>query len=465
MAGRDYAKQNNVRNPYNDPRRERARQREREKAMKEEGLRREREESVKKAQESGMKVRKFLNRWTISGTLDAPFVILTFILLCIGLVMMFSAGYTDAYYRHGGDELWYIKKQAAFAVAGIVIMFLVSRFNYKRLNGLLAFLGYGGSVLLLIITFLVNLHKDNDFKRWLKIGPINFQPSELAKFGLILFLAYNIARQYGMIGSKKVPNSPLLHKIDDNFTSKCRVFYKDASTMSMVLTLWYTLIISVVCALIIIENHISCTILVFLIGVGMMWLGGVKKGYFVILAAFVALAVIIVIKKPDILPGYAGQRIIAWLDKGYDPLGKRWQTNQSLRAIASGGPFGLGLGGSRQKHMYVSEPQNDFIFAIICEELGFVGAIVIICLFAALVFRAFRIAVKAKDVFGSMLAMGIALQVGIQVILNIAVVSDAIPNTGISLPFFSYGGSSLVILLAEMGLILSVSRNSSIEKT
>lgn len=465
MAEREYAKPNNMRNPYVDPRSERARQRERERAMKEEQLRREKESSVRKAQESGARFGAFIKRWTLSGTVDAPFMILVFVLLCIGLVMMFSASYTDAYYRKGGDELWYIKRQAAYAVIGIVMMFAVSFFNYKRLNGGLAIVGYGVSVLLLIVTFLVNLHKDNDFKRWLKIGPINFQPSEIAKFGLILFLAYNISRQYGLIGSKKVPNSPLLQSIDDKFTSKLRVFYRNASTMSMALTLWYTLIISFICVLIIIENHISCTILVFLIGVGMMWLGGVKKGYFVALAAVVAVALIVVIKNPDILPGYAGTRIVAWLDKSFEPLKARWQTNQSLRAIASGGPFGLGLGGSKQKHMYVSEPQNDFIFAIVCEELGFVGATAIICLFAALVHRAFKIAVRAKDVFGSMLAMGIALQVGMQVILNIAVVSDAIPNTGISLPFFSYGGSSLVILLTEMGLIMSVSRNSSIEKT
>lgn len=464
MAERDRTKPNS-RNPYNDPRSDRARQRERERAMKNDEMRREKLESVKRAEQSGARFGAFVKRWTISGTIDGPFVVLVFILLCIGLVMMFSASYTDAYYRKGGDELWYIKRQIVFAVIGIIVMFAVSFFNYKRLNGGLALIGYAGSMLLLIVTFLVNLHKDNDFKRWLKIGPINFQPSELAKFGLILFLAYNISRQYGMIGSKKVINSPLLQNIDDKFTSKVRVFYRNASTMSMALTLWYALIISMICVLIIIENHISCTILVFLIGVGMMWLGGVKKGYFIALAIVVAVALIVVIKHPDILPGYAGTRIVAWLDKSYEPLKARWQTNQSLRAIASGGPFGLGLGGSRQKHMYVSEPQNDFIFAIICEELGFVGAIIIICLFAALVFRAFKIAVKAKDVFGSMLAMGIALQVGIQVILNIAVVSDAIPNTGISLPFFSYGGSSLVILLAEMGLILSVSRNSTIEKT
>ncbi|MGN0464348.1 MAG: FtsW/RodA/SpoVE family cell cycle protein, partial [Acutalibacteraceae bacterium] len=350
MTQRDYARPNDRRNPYNDPRDARKRQRDAERSAKEEEKSRKRLESVKAAEKKGESFGRFLNRWTLRGTIDAPFVILVFILLCIGLVMMFSAGYTDAYYRKDGDALWYIKHQIVFAVIGVAAMFLVSFFNYKRLNGALAVIGYAGSALLLMITFVVNLHKDSDFKRWLKIGPINFQPSELAKFAVILFLAYNISRQYGMIGSKKVPDSPLLHDIDDKFTSKIRVFYKNASTMSMVLTLWYTLIISFICALIIIENHISCTILIFMIGVGMMWLGGVKKGYFVVLAAIVAAAVFIVVKRPDILPGYAGERIIAWTDKTYKPLGARWQTNQSLRAIASGGPFGLGLGNSRQKH-------------------------------------------------------------------------------------------------------------------
>jgi len=195
-----------------------------------------------------------------------------------------------------------------------------------------------------------------------------------------------------------------------------------------------------------------------------MWLSGVKKGYFVILAIIVGLAVTVVILKPDILSGYQADRIIAWLDKSYDPLGSRWQTNQSLYAIASGGPFGLGLGNSRQKHMYVSEPQNDFIFAIVCEELGFVGATIIIGLFGLLIWRGFAIAKKNKDIFGAMIVMGICLQIGLQVILNIAVVTDFFPNTGISLPFFSSGGTALVVLLAEIGLVLSVSRRSEIDK-
>lgn len=415
-------------------------------------------------------IKNYISRWFIkSGTIDATFLILVLILLCIGSIMMFSASYTSSYYKNDGDALWFFKQQIKFAAVGIIGMLIVSKINYQKLNSGLAILGYAGSVMLLVITFAVNIlnpKRDDDFKRWLDLGFIRFQPSEIAKFGLILFLAYNIARQYGMIQSKRLPQTPFLRGVDNVFTSKIRSrLYKNASTTSLALTVWYAIIISIICALIIIENHISGTILVFLLGVCMMWLGGVKKGYFVVLAIIVTVAVAYVIKHPEILPGYAGERIIAWLDKSYKPLGARWQINQSLRAIASGGPFGLGLGNSRQKHMYVSEPQNDFIFAIVCEELGFVGAAMIICLFMALVWRAFKIAGKARDVFGSVLAMGIALQVGIQVFLNIAVVTDTFPNTGISLPFFSYGGSSLIMLLCEMGIILSISRKSSILKT
>lgn len=421
------------------------------------------------AGEKGKKVGRVARRWVNTGNLDAPFLIIVVVLLCIGLVMMFSAGYTYAYYKYN-DSLYFIKKQLGFAVLGLLVMYAASRFNYRRLNSGIAVGLYGFSVLLLIFTFVYNTLKPQpgkeDFKRWLDLpGLPGFQPSEIAKFALILFLAYNIARQYGIIDSKNTIDSPLLKRFDAAFTSKIRnSFYRNASTNSMAITLYYAFIISVVCVLVLIENHLSGTILIFLIGVSMMWLGGVKKGYFAILFIFVAAAVALVLIKPDVLPGYAKERIVAFLDKDYSPLHKRWQTNQSLRAIASGGPFGLGLGNSRQKHMYVSEPQNDFIFAIVCEELGFVGGLLIISLFALLVWRAFHIAAKTADVFGATLAMGIALQVGIQVILNIAVVTDAIPNTGISLPFFSYGGTSLIMLLGEMGLILSVSRKSTVEK-
>lgn len=415
------------------------------------------------------KVRKLpTSSWLNFGTPDVMFIFLVLVLLIIGLIMMFSANYTYAYYDYktGHDALFYIKRQGVFAAVGVVAMFLISFINYKKLNSGLTIIAYAGSAFLLMVTLVVNIKKDSDFKRWLSFGPIRFQPSEIAKFALILMIAYITSRQYGVIQSRRRMHDGFLSDLDKKYMSKFRAsFYKNASTQSLALTMVYTFVTAFFCGLIMLENHLSCTILVFLLGVSMMWLAGVKKGYFVFLAILIGLVAALVIMKPDILPGYAGERIIAWKDKAYDPLGARWQTNQSLRAIASGGPFGLGLGNSRQKHMYVSEPQNDFIFAIVCEELGYVGAGAIIALFGALVWRAFKIAEKSQDVFGSMLTMGIALQVGLQVFLNIAVVTDTFPNTGISLPFFSYGGTSLLMLLCEMGVILSVSKQNSYEKT
>ena len=212
------------------------------------------------------------------------------------------------------------------------------------------------------------------------------------------------------------------------------------------------------------ENHLSGTILMFSIGVAMMFFGEVKMRWFVIGAVAVIAVVVFFVIFPDKLPSYAAKRITAWLDKDFDPFGARWQTNQSLYAIGSGGFLGAGLGNSKQKHLYVSEPQNDFIFSIVCEELGFIGATAIIILFGLLVWRGFVIAMKARDRFGALLAMGLVFQVGLQVALNIAVVTDTVPNTGISLPFFSYGGTSLMILLMEMGIVLSVSRYSRVRK-
>ena len=199
----------------------------------------------------------------------------------------------------------------------------------------------------------------------------------------------------------------------------------------------------------------------------MLWLGGVPKRYFAALGAFVAVVVVVVMLKPDLLKlfsDYAYERIMVWKNKEAFGNTTYWQTEQGLLAIGSGGFFGLGLGNSRQKLLYVPEPQNDFIFTIVCEELGVIGAAAVIILFAVLIIRGFMIAVRVKDYFGSLQVCGIMMQIGLQVLLNIAVVTDSIPNTGISLPFFSYGGTSLFILFLEMGLVLSVSRKSYIEK-
>ncbi|MDE6864216.1 MAG: FtsW/RodA/SpoVE family cell cycle protein, partial [Eubacterium sp.] len=223
-------------------------------------------------------------------------------------------------------------------------------------------------------------------------------------------------------------------------------------------------IIVVFCGLIFLEHHMSCTILMFLIGATMMWVGGSDWKLFAFGLAVLVLVVFIVITMPDMLENYAGDRVKAWLDKDFDPRGARWQTNNSLYAIGSGGLFGVGLGNSKQKYLYVSEPQNDFIFSIVCEELGFVGAALIIILFTALVIRGFVIASRCHDRFGALLIIGIVAQIGVQVGLNILVVTDTLPNTGIALPFFSYGGTSILLLLFQIGVVLSVSRKASQKK-
>ena len=233
---------------------------------------------------------------------------------------------------------------------------------------------------------------------------------------------------------------------------------------SFVMLCLYGVIIVVTAGLVYLENHLSGTILILAIGVVMLFLGEVKQHWFILIAAVAVAAVIFFVLNPELLEKYAGERITAWLDKTYEPRGARWQTNNSLYAIGSGGLFGVGLGNSKQKHLYVSEPQNDFIFAIVCEELGFIRAAGIILLYVLLVARGVKIGLRAKDRFGAMLSMGIVFQVGLQTALNIAVVTDALPNTGISLPFFSYGGTSLMMLLFEMGVVLSVSRYSRLEK-
>lgn len=372
------------------------------------------------------------NLWT-KGGIDVPFLILTFVLLTIGLIMLLSASYSYSYYYEDGDSLYYFKRQAVFAVVGVTAMFIISKLNYNYFR-LLAW------PMLVVVTGLLVLvlilpASFGDFHRWINLGVFSFQPSELAKVAVVIFCAYKMEQEH----------------------EKLRVSTK-AMWKYLILTLLYA-------GLVFAENHVSGAILVGALGVVMMFLGGVKMRWFAIGAALAIVVVAVVLVKPEILPGHAEERIIAWLDKDYEPRGARWQTNQSLYAIGSGGLMGAGLGQSKQKHLYVSEPQNDFIFAIVCEELGFIGAVLIILLFALLVWRGFVVAMRAPDRFGSLLVMGLISQIGIQVALNICVVTDTLPNTGISLPFFSYGGTSLCVLLAEIGMILAVSRRSVMGKS
>ena len=366
----------------------------------------------------------------LKGKFDPVFLLLVLSLLAIGLICLFSSSY--AYALENYDNAYhFISRQAVFAVFGVLIMFVVSKLNYNIYRKF-AWVIYIVAIALLIIVLLMPAYYDGFNKRWFSLGGFSFQPSEVAKFAVILLFAH------------------LISKYKDRMqTFKFGVFQLGALLM-------------VVCALVVIEPHLSATLLIFAIGASLMFIGGMKKSFVIsaLVIAGVGAAVMIV----SGVVGYGAARITSWLDPWSDARGAGWQITQSLMAIGSGGLFGVGLGESTQKYLWVPEPQNDFIFSIVCEELGLVGAVGIMILFALLVWRGFVIATRAKDRFSTLLAIGLTIQVGLQAALNIMVVTNTIPNTGISLPFFSYGGTSLIMLFIQMGIILSVSRQAKVTK-
>lgn len=386
------------------------------------------------------------------GGMDVTFFLLLIAIVTIGLIMLFSASYTYSYYNRNGDSTFIFRRQLLFTVLGLAAMYAISRIRYEYFK-LVAIIGAFVSVALLGIVLVLPEYKPG-FKRWINLGFTTFQPSEIAKIGLILILAFLLDRNYKTI-TGKIPSEMFLLRKAEEATNGRLVVYKSFTTV-----IGYGALIILFAGLVYLENHLSGTVLMLGIGIVMLFLGEVKYKWFIAAIGALAILVIFIVANPQILEQYAGERITAWLDKDYEPMGARWQTNNSLYAIGSGGFLGTGLGQSKQKHLYVSEPQNDFIFSIVCEELGFVGATAIILLFAALIYRGIHIGLRANDRFGALLSMGISFQIGIQVALNIAVVSDLIPNTGISLPFFSAGGTSIFILLCEMGMVLSISRSA-----
>ncbi len=366
----------------------------------------------------------------LEGKLDITMLSFILLLLTIGLVMLFSASYAYSY-EYYKNSYKFISRQAAFAAGGLALMFFISKIDYRfwrKFAWAVFFVSTGLLILLLAIPPMVS---GMDVKRWIVVGPLNFQPSEIAKFSIILLFSSLIAANQKLMTSFKF-------------------------------ILFLGAILGLTCVLIVLEPHISATVLVFAIGVTLLFIGGMQKRWIIGGAAAGLGAVGLAIATK--LISYGSDRIKYWRDPWLDASGKGFQTIQSLLAIGSGGLLGRGIGQSRQKYLWVPEPHNDFIFSIVCEELGLIGAIVIILLFALLVWRGFTIAMRSPDKFGSLLAIGLTFQVGLQAMLNIWVVTNTIPNTGISLPFFSYGGSSLVILLAEMGIVLSVSRSANIEK-
>ena len=363
--------------------------------------------------------------------MDPTFLILVLVLMVVGLICLFSSSYAYALQNYG-SSFHFIKRQFVFALVGVGIMLVLSRIDYHVYKKFAWVIYFASIAMLILVLILPPLQEGFEYKRWLAIGSFSFQPSEIAKFAIILLFSKLIAN-----------NSRNMKK----FTFG---------------VLFLGFLLAIVCGLVVVETHLSATLLIFAIGVSLMVVGGIKLQY-VALGAGAGVA----LGAGAILSGvvdYGSTRLAVWKDPWSDPTGYGWQTIQSLLSIGSGGLFGAGLGESRQKYLWVPEPHNDFIFAIVCEELGLVGALIIIALFVALIWRGFVISSRAKDQFGTLMAFGLTIQVGIQAALNIMVVSNTIPNTGISLPFFSYGGTALIMLLAQMGIILSISRGSKLSK-
>lgn len=362
------------------------------------------------------------------------------ILLVVGIVMMASASYAWAYSDYG-DGLYYAKKQAMNAIIGVALMLFFMNFDYhnfkkmefpllKKLN-IASLLYFGVAILLVVVLFIGNTEGGSmGAKRWLTIGPINFQPSEVAKLAIIIFFAYSMEKD----GNKMKKFSTGIVK--------------------------YVVYLGVYVGLIALEKHISGIALIGTIAIAMILCGGANlKQYIPLGVISVAAAAGYIFWQYNIPGSYVQVRIKSWRDPFADVLNDTWQTANSIIAIGSGGLFGLGLGNSRQKYLYLPETKNDFVFPIVCEEIGFIGALAIIIVFFLLVVEGFSIAVRCKDRFGMLIAVGITTQIGIQTVLNLAVVSNLMPNTGISLPFFSYGGTALMIQLVEMGIMLNISKH------
>ena len=364
-----------------------------------------------------------------SGQMDTTFLVLVLALLVCGLVLMFSASYAYAYY-YEGNSFHYITRQLVWAGLGLAAMAFLSTWDYHIWHRF-AWLAFGVTVIMLVIVYF--MPDRNGAHRWIFLLGQQFQPTEVAKFSIVLLFSHMISLNYDKMGTFQYGILP------------------------------YGIILVIYAGLIVFEPHLSATILIMALGVILIFVGGASLKWFGLgMAGGVALVGIAMLI-PSINER-AMYRINVWKDPFIDPQVAGFQTIQSLYAIGSGGLMGAGIGNSRQKYLFLPEPQNDFVFAIICEEIGFVGAVLIILLFALLICRGFMIAVKARDRFGMLMATGLTAQVGIQTVLNIAVVTNTIPNTGISLPFFSYGGSALLMLLAQMGIILSISRQTALEK-
>ncbi len=363
------------------------------------------------------------------GPIDLPFLVLVLLLTGIGLVMLLSASFPSAYYETDGkNPMSYFIRQGVFAIMGLAAMLLIGKINYQRFRGLAQPLLFLSIILLVLVLIPHNpiAITRNRATRWLGIPgtSLQFQPSEVAKVAVVLYFSDSISKK------------------------------KDRMRTFRYGILPYAIILVVLAALVGLEPHLSGAILIMGAGAVLMLVGGIHWGWVGGAAAAAGGLLYVVL----FVIGYNTSRIEMWHNPWADAQGKGYQLSQSLISIGSGGLLGVGLGRSRQKFLFLPEEHNDFIFAIVCEELGLIGASIIMLLFAALILRGYWIALHARDRFGSLLVVGVTTLIALQTFLNIGVVTGLLPTTGISLPFFSYGGTALSIQLAEMGIVLSVSR-------
>ena len=358
------------------------------------------------------------------GSCDTIIIIVTIMLVALGLIMVLSAS-SPASLSESGDSYKYFKKQLLATIIGTVVLIVLSRIDYsiyKKFKGTIY-------TIIVVLLFLVGIMgmSAGGATRWINIAGFNFQPSEVAKVGLIVFFA------------------SILTELKEN---------KEINTLKgFVIPIAF--IAAPVIAIFFVQNHFSATLVIGLITCVQMFVAGVSLKYF-LLVAIGGVGVIIGILSSD---SFRNTRIQTWLNPFSDPTGDGWQIIQSLYAIGSGGLFGVGLGESKQKYLYLPEPQNDFIFSVLAEELGFFGCIVVIVLFLIFIWRGIVIAMKARDTLGCLIAIGIVSLIGIQAVINIAVVSGTIPVTGMPLPFFSYGGTAILTNLAAVGILLNISRS------
>ncbi len=380
------------------------------------------------------------------GPVDLPFLMLVLMLLGIGLIMMFSASYATAYYdsSHQNNPLYYIDRQARYAVIGVIVMFLVSRVNYQWFRALSMPL-LAGSIFLLALVHTPLGVEINQVKRWLRLllvaGP-TYQPSEIAKVTVVIFFAARLSKrdtEKQLSFTKRTLTGRTLNRLEH---------------IGFLELVPYGLVLLVTAGLVVFQPHMSGAILVMVGGAAVLFVSGISLGWFVSLGSLAAAALAFIVFNTN----YMTRKIEIWKDPWVDPRGKGFQPIQSLLAIGSGGLTGVGLGNSRQKFDYIPEPENDFVFSVLVEELGFIGGALVLVLFSMLILRGYWLALHARDKFGTLTIVGITTLLAAQVILNIGVVTNLFPNTGISLPFFSYGGTALVIQLAEMGVVLSISR-------